>query len=167
MKTSKAKTSKAILCVLSTSALSITTAVAATTVNYVDPDKYADMPFSSWDKERVQKALTEHFEKLGAKLPAGQNLKIDVTDIDLAGHPEPGAHRPNDFRILRGRADWPRMNFRYSIESQGAVVKSGEASVSDMNYLQSFNRYSSNEYLRYEKRMLDEWFRKEILTAKQ
>jgi Protein of unknown function (DUF3016) len=161
------KTSKAIFSVLSITALSITSVFAATTVNYIEPDKYSDMPFSSWDKERVQKALTEHFEKLGAKLPSGQNLKIDVTDIDLAGNPEPGAHRPNDFRILRGRADWPRISFRYSVESQGGVVKSGEASVADMNYLQSFNRYSSNEYLRYEKRMLDEWFKKEVLAAKQ
>jgi hypothetical protein len=136
---------------------------AATTVNYIAPEKFADMPFSHFDKERVQKALTEHLEQLGAKLPAGQNLKVDITDIDLAGEPQPGAHRASDFRVLRGGADWPRIELRYTIESQGSVVKNGEAKLSDMNYLRSFNRYSSNEYLRYEKRMLDEWFKNQVM----
>ena len=67
------------------------------------------------------------------------------------------------FAVLRGAADWPRMQLKFSVESSGKAVKSGEVSLSDMNYLRNMNRYPNNEPLRYEKRMLDLWFEKEIL----
>ena len=65
----------------------------------------------------------------------------------------------HDIRVLKGGADWPVIKLRYSVESQGKVLRSGEARVADMSYLTHTNRYSSNEPLRYEKRMLDEWFK--------
>ena len=135
-------------------------AVAAVTVTFTQPENYVDMPFSSWEKDTVMKDLRGHFDKLGAKLPQGQDLKVEVLDIDLAGQIEPRTRGTHDFRVLRGRADWPTIQLRYSIESQGKVVKSGEARINDMNYLQNqISRYSANESLRYEKRMLDEWFK--------
>ena len=135
-------------------------AVAAVTVTFTQPENYVDMPFASWDKDTVMKDLQGHFNKLGAQLPQGQDLKVEVLDIDLAGQIEPRSRGTHDLRILRGRADWPTIQLRYSIESQGKVVKSGEARVKDMNYLQNhINRYSANEPLRYEKRMLDDWFK--------
>ena len=135
-------------------------AVAAVTVTFTQPENYVDMPFASWEKDTVMKDLQGHFNKLGAKLPQGQDLKVEVLDIDLAGQIEPRSRGTHDLRILRGRADWPTIQLRYSIESQGKVVKSGEARVNDMNYLQNhINRYSANESLRYEKRMLDDWFK--------
>ena len=135
-------------------------AVAAVTVTFTQPENYVDMPFAPWEKDTVMKDLQGHFNKLGAKLPQGQDLKVEVLDIDLAGQIEPRSRGTHDLRILRGRADWPTIQLRYSIESQGKVVKSGEARVNDMNYLQNhINRYSANESLRYEKRMLDDWFK--------
>ncbi len=140
-------------------------AVAATTVTFVAPDKYADMPYGAHEKDRVKAALKEHFEKLGAKLPDAEDFKVEILDIDLAGERDYRANRPQDFRILRGGADWPKMELRYSVEAQGKVLTSGTAQLSDMNYLQSFNQYSSNEFLRYEKRMIDEWFKKSVMGA--
>jgi hypothetical protein len=35
-----------------------------------------------------------------------------------------------------------------------------------MMYQQQLNRYSSGDPLRYEKRMLDDWFKKEVLHGK-
>jgi hypothetical protein len=133
---------------------------AAVTVTFTQPENYVDMPFAPWEKDVVMKDLRGHFDKLGAKLPQGQDLKVEVLDIDLAGQIEPRSRGTHDLRILRGRADWPMIQLRYSIESQGKVVKSGEARVNDMNYLQNqISRYSANEPLRYEKRMLDDWFK--------
>jgi hypothetical protein len=135
-------------------------ASAAVTVTFTQPENYVDMPFSPWEKDAVMKDLRAHFDKLGAKLPQGQNLKIDVLDIDLAGQIEPRTSGTYDLRVMRGRADWPTIQLRYSVEAEGKVIKSGESRVNDMNYLQSrINRYSTNESLRYEKRMLDEWFK--------
>jgi hypothetical protein len=146
-------------------AASIQFAHAASTaeVKFIKSESFADMPFSHHGRDDVMNELQQHFARLGAKLPAGQTLKIEVNDIDLAGRIEPNQIGHNsDMRILRGGADWPSMKFSYTIESQGKVIKSGAADISDMNYLRSFNRYNANEPLRYEKKMLDEWFRKEI-----
>ena len=141
-------------------ALAAAQAGAAVTVTFTKPEAYVDMPFPSWEKEQVMKHFREHFDKLGKQLPAGQDLKIEVLDIDLAGQIEPRSRGTHDIRILRGGADWPTMQLRYSLESQGKVLKSGDARINDMNYLQNhISKYSSNEPLKYEKRMLDEWFK--------
>ena len=133
---------------------------AAVTVTFTQAKDYVDMPFAPWDKERVMKDLTKHFDKLGAQLPQGQDLKIEVLDIDLAGRIEPRLSFGHEIRILRGGADWPMIQLRYSVESEGKVLRSGEARVADMTYLNHFNRYPASEPLRYEKSMLDDWFRK-------
>jgi hypothetical protein len=136
---------------------------AGASVMFTDPDRYTDMPFAQWDRADVLKQVEEHFAKLAKSLPPGQDLKVEVTDIDLAGNVDYARGAARDLRVLRGTADWPRMQLKFSVESGGKTVKSGEASVSDMNYLRNMNRYPNNEPLRYEKRMLDQWFEKEIL----
>ena len=146
-------------------ALSAGAAGAAVTVTFTQPESYADMPFANWDKEQVMKDLQNHFDKMGAKLPQGQDLKVEVLDIDLAGRLDFARSSMRDIRILKGGADWPAMKLRYSIESQGKVLKSGEARVADMTYLSHFNRYPANEPLRYEKKMLDDWFEKVTAEA--
>lgn len=139
--------------------LGAVSAGATVTVTFTQPERFVDMPFSSWDKERVIKDLQTHFVKLGNQLPKGQDLKVEVQDIDLAGRIEPGRRYGHDIRILRGGADWPMIQLHYSVESEGKVMRSGDARVSDMNYLNHFNRYSASEPLRYEKKMLDDWFK--------
>ena len=139
-------------------------AIAGVTVNYIKPDAFNDMPWSANDQAEVLKNIAEHFTKLGAKLPADQDLKIDVTDIDLAGRIEPNAYygRNDYLRVLRGGADWPSMRLHYVLESKGAVLRSGDEKLSDMTYLDHYNHYTSNEPLRYEKKMIESWFLKTI-----
>lgn len=141
-------------------ALAAGAAHAGATVTYIEPDKFADVPFSPIDRERVLKDLSDHFAKLGQQLPAGQDLKVDVTELDLAGRVEPMRRSGNEIRVLRGRADWPRMHLRYSLTQDGKVVNSGEADLADMMYLDHVNQYDSGESLRYEKQMIDDWFGK-------
>ena len=151
-------------CVLSLSVAEV--ANAGVTVTFTHPEKYADMPFAQRDKQEVMDALKLHFDKLGAALPAGQDLKVDVLDIDLAGRIEPASRTSQDLRILRGGADWPVIALRYSLESQGKMFKSGEDRLSDTTYLFGHNQYASGENLRYEKRMLDRWFKKTLVAGK-
>jgi hypothetical protein len=143
--------------------LSAASALAGVTVTYVQPENYVDMPFEPWEREDVLKSLTEHFQKLGRQLPPDQNLTLEVLDIDMAGHIYPGVRSGRDIRIVRGGADWPRMRLRYTLEDHGRVVASGEAILSDMMYSQRLSRYSDGDQLRYEKRMIDDWFDKTIL----
>ena len=138
-------------------------ASAGVTVTYNEPDKFSDLPFSPWEREDALETLDGHFVKLGKGLPAGQELKVEVLDVDLAGREYPGARTGRDIRVLKGQADWPVIRLRYSLEANGQVIKSGEEQLSDMNYLHRVNRYFDGESLRYEKQIIDDWFNKTIV----
>lgn len=122
-------------------------------VDWLQPDRYADAGRSVVDRERTMQELSRHLVALGARLPDGQTLRLDVLDLDLAGEIEWNAR--GELRILRGRADWPHMTLRYTLTSGGQTLKSGEASLADMHYFFS----PRDAALAYEKRMLDRWFR--------
>jgi hypothetical protein len=134
-------------------------ASAGVTVTFSHPENYRDMPLAPWDREQILKDLSEHFALLGAKLPPGQDLRVEVVDLDLAGRIHHSFRGGNDIRVLRGGADWPRMLIRYSVESNGQVINSGEDQLRDMMYMDRINPYFDGEPLRYEKRMIDDWFK--------
>ena len=136
---------------------------AQVSVSYVKPDEFMDMPHGQIDRERVLKDFTQYFAKLDKKLPAGQQLKIEVLDIDLAGRLWPRRSGGEDIRIMNGGADWPHMKLRYTLEENGTVLRSGESDLSNMMYQQRMTRLSDSDPLRYEKQMIDDWFEKTIL----
>lgn len=128
-------------------------------VTYQEPQKFHDVPTWDADREQLLKELTQHFEKLAKQLPANQHLNVTVNDLDLAGRVEPRRYSMRDIRILRGQADWPTMSLQYSLEQDGKVIASGTENLKNMVYLDRLNRYSSGDTLRYEKPMLDDWFK--------
>jgi len=136
-------------------------ALASATVRFVDIDKMSDMPRNAHDRDSMEFVFREHLNYLSKQLPAGQVLTVDFLDIDLAGEEFPHVAL-QDIRILKGRADWPRMHLRYSVEQDGKVVSSGESRLSDPGYMMGASHYGSEAYS-YEKQMLDGWFRKEVL----
>lgn len=137
------------------------------TVNYIQPERFSDLPFTAWDREDVLKNLTEHFAKLGAKLPPDQHLRIDVTDIDLAGREVP-SRRGHDLRIIKqNSAEWPRMELHYTLERNGQTLRSGDARLSDMGFMDRIGRYSDGDTLRYERRMIDDWFYETIMPRER
>jgi Mrp family chromosome partitioning ATPase len=129
------------------------------TVTFAKPDRYSDLPMATIERDRILEEVSEHFKLLAAKLPEGQELKVEVLDLDLAGTRAPYTMGMNETRILRGEADWPMMTIRYQIMQDGKVLKSGDETIKDMAYLAKLNGYSSGDSLRYEKRMLDAWFK--------
>jgi hypothetical protein len=143
-------------------ALAAGSAAAAVTVSYIKPETFHDLPFATWERDDMLQQVTDHFTKLGESLQPGQDLRIEVTDFDPAGRIFPNARSGRDLRVLTGSADWPRMDLHYTLEQNGQVIKSGDARMADMNYQQSFNQYFDSDPLRYEKRMIDTWFTKEI-----
>ncbi|NNG24787.1 DUF3016 domain-containing protein [Telluria aromaticivorans] len=147
-------------------ALGAGAASAGVTVNYVESDKFADLPFAPWEREEVLRDLADHFAKLGKALPPGVDLKVDITEIDLAGREYPNARSGRELRVLNGMADWPMIELRYTLTSNGQVVGSGSERLSDMSYLNRISRFSDSDSLRYEKRMIDDWFNKTILQKK-
>jgi hypothetical protein len=147
-------------------ALGAGAASAGVTVNYVDSDKFSDLPFAPWERKEVLDDLAGFFGELGKALPPGQDLKVEVTDIDLAGREYPNSRSGRELRILKGGADWPIMELRYTLTSNGQIVASGQEKLTDMNYLNRINRLTDGDRLRYEKRMIEEWFNKAILHKK-
>lgn len=142
-------------------------ATAAVTVTFLQPDHYRDLPFSPIDRERVLKDLGDYFARLDKSLPPGQDLKIDVVDLDMAGRIVPNFRAGQDLRVMRGGADWPHMTLRYTLSANGQVLSSGEEQLSDMAYLDRINIYPDGDTLRYEKRMVDEWFKKKFAVDRK
>nr|WP_314628727.1 DUF3016 domain-containing protein [uncultured Janthinobacterium sp.] len=138
--------------------LASSAAWAGTQVHFNNPEQFTDLPFDQRDREDVLKQLSAHFDTLGASLKPGQSLKIEVTDVDLAGREDPGRRFGHDFRVMTGGADWPRMRLHYVLEQDGKVIGSADAALSDMSYLTRINRYGDGDKLRYEKAMIDDWF---------
>lgn len=140
-------------------------ASAGVTVKYIEPDNFADLPYSSAERKQVLRELTAHFDKLGARLPQGQELVVEVTDIDLAGRKFPNQPSGQDMRVMRGLGDAPSMNLRYALVQDGKVVRVGDAALTDTTYAQRVGRFANSDPLRTEKRMIADWFT--IATAQQ
>jgi hypothetical protein len=132
-------------------------------VKFTKPETYADVRDNMMRRDEVLATFSDHLKKLGGRLPEGQTLQIEVLDIDLAGEVWPRSSR--DIRVLRGRADWPRIKLAYTLRDGERVLRSGEEQLSDMNYMMS-SMYLANGPYAYEMRMLDRWFDERILGAK-
>lgn len=144
--------------------LAAASVAAEANVSYIKASEMTDVPRHYKDLETMEYSFTQHLKQLSEKLPAGQVLKVEFLDIDLAGDVFPRVP-VRDIRVTKGQADWPRIHLRYSIEQDGKVISSGEKKLADPNYQLSINMYQQELYA-YEKQMLDNWFRKEILPAK-
>ena len=132
-------------------------------VSYVKPDNFSDAGRSSTDRDATQKTLTAWLQKLALDLPDGQVLKVEVLDIDLAG--EIRTDQLREVRVLRGGADWPRIQLRWTLAGPAGAASAGEAQLADMSYLQHISLgEAQNDTLAYEKRMLQRWFKDTFAT---
>jgi hypothetical protein len=120
-------------------------------------------------REATFEHLNEYMNKLASALPEDQKLLMKVSDLDLAGQVWPISylglgHGGSDVRIVKN-IDIPRINFSYQLLTQsGQVVKQAEVKLKDMSFLDRSNRSFKSDSLRYEKNMLQRWFKKEFGT---
>lgn len=148
------KTILAGLCMAAASA-----AMADVTVNYIDADHYTDLPRQTVPREAALEEFTQHFQKLSMTLPPGQDLVIDVLDIDLAGHGRPTRSAAEDIRILTNSvADWPHVALRYTLSEHGKVIDSRIVELTDRVETDELHVYPAG--LRYPRdmRLLDTWW---------
>ncbi len=117
-------------------------------------------------RERTFKEFEEHFAKLAEKLPEDQTLKIEVTDVDLAGDTHVGINR---VRVIKDHYI-PRMDLSYQlVDSNNKVLLADEVKIKDMNFMTTSTLKYRSKPLAYEKKMLDDWFEdtfKDLLTKK-
>ena len=135
---------------------------AAGTVNvsFIEPERFIDARDRSRDYSSALNQISDHLKYLASRfLPDGQQLKIEITDVDLAGDLVPTPSMTDQYRRVVGESDFPRIDLRYSLEVNGKQVRSGQESLRDMDYTHQVPSYSSYDPMRYEKLLLEHWFK--------
>jgi hypothetical protein len=139
---------------------------------YVNPEKFTDVRDSLYgtDKGRDQylQVLKENIESQADKfIPAGQHLALRITDVKMAGDFEPWrGPKFMDVRIIKDIYP-PRINLEFNLtDAGGKTLKKGERQITDINFMATINNYFPDDTLRYEKQLLDDWFRNEFGRAK-
>jgi hypothetical protein len=134
-------------------------------VVFVQPQHFTDVKYSKAEQHSV--ALLGELQKFMREMgehyvPAGMQLEIKVTDIDLAGDFEPW--RGPQFDHVRITRDIypPRLSLEfYLTDGSGRVVSAGTREIRDIAYQGRLVR-PFDDYLRYEKDMLRDWFHSEF-----
>lgn len=134
-------------------------------VKWIEPEKFSDAGRGAFDRDRTLQSLGEHLQSLGRRLPDGQTLDVEVTNVELAGELEAFGRFHDEVRVLRGRADWPRISLRYTLSEGARTLASGQAELSDPNYFHRLPRAGHQGALGHEKRMLDDWVASLVATA--
>ena len=137
-------------------------------VKWDDPAKFTEIRQSSnrFEAERgdwVQQ-LAKYVQTTASKaLQPGQTLQVTFTDIKRAGDYEPWhGPRASDIRVMRDIYP-PRVTLTYTLkDAQGQVISEGERKLQDTGYLHNIGRQSDTDPLRYEKRLLDDWIRRDL-----
>ncbi|MBZ9612472.1 DUF3016 domain-containing protein [Rheinheimera maricola] len=146
-----------------------TTAVQAgeVKVTWQEPEKFTDIRPANDNRKayraRVIKKFEGFFTDMASDLPQGYQWDITVTDIDLAGDVDYFAGGAgNALRIVKDIYS-PAIKFNYVLrDKHGEEVANGEEKLRDMSFMQQLRSSNSNEEFRYEKQMLQDWFKKEL-----
>lgn len=152
-----------VAALLMTAAVAPMQAHAGTTVRFVDPARFTDAGSSGFRAADagVLAEIKAHLQRLGGRfLAPGQNLTIDILDIDRAGMEEPWrGGSMGEVRIMRGVTP-PRIKLRYVLSEKGKRPRGGEETLTDINYQMNPSARFGGDRLVHEKALLDDWFRR-------
>jgi hypothetical protein len=137
-------------------------------VRWADPATFTELRYSRnrWEAQRGDwvRQLADYLqERAGKRLAPGQRLDVELTDIKRAGDYEPWhGVQWNDVRVMRDIYP-PRISLTFTLRgADGQVLDQGERKLIDSSYLFNSSIGMSNDPLRYEKRLLDDWVRREF-----
>jgi hypothetical protein len=134
-------------------------------VVFVQPQHFTDMTYSKdfHTSGDLLDELRKFMREMGKLyVPTGMQLEIKVTNIDLAGDFELWRGPQFDHvRIIRDIYP-PRISLAFRLtDGHGDIVSAGKRTLYDVAYQQRFVR-PPDDYLRYEKALLLDWFRSEF-----
>jgi hypothetical protein len=137
---------------------------ARTDVIFDHPEKFTDVKDSDFPTDKGRDEILSRIRnylvyRTASLVPEGDRLTITFTDIDLAGDFEPWrGPQWSDVRIVKAIYP-PAFKFSYSVtDASGRVVKQGTEDIRDINF-QTRVTLDTNDSLRYEKDILDDWAR--------
>ena len=165
---------------LLTAALGVTAPLAATTtdtaparivVTWTNPAEFTDVrydtSFSRQSPEQWLGSLARYLQQRAEqRLPPGQHLDVTFTDIQRAGIYEPWrGPQWSDIRIVKDPYS-PRIDLRFTLtDANGKVVDEGTRTLRDLAFLHR-NLPLGSDPLRFEKRLLDDWLRREFPSTR-
>ncbi|TWI14128.1 DUF3016 domain-containing protein [Aerolutibacter ruishenii] len=135
-------------------------------VSWQDPQGFSEPTWGAMPVDRGQwiRPLAEHLRRQAEPMLApGERLEVELMDVNRAGEYEPGrsAAVGHDFRVVRDIYP-PRIHLRFRhLAGSGAVIAEGERRLVDVGFMQRQSIMDSDP-LRYEKRLLDDWLRREL-----
>jgi hypothetical protein len=138
------------------------TTAPRTEVIFDHPENFRDVKDSMTPTDRgrdsILDSLRSHLVKrTESMVPDGYKLTVTFTDIKLAGDFEPWrGPQWDEVRIVKSIYP-PYFKFTYQVtDPSGRVVKSGAEDINDLDF-QDRVVIDTNDPLRYEKQILDDW----------
>ena len=136
-------------------------------VDWTDPAQFTELKYShslrdthpdDW-LEPLARHLRARAERV---LPPGERLEVTFTNVERAGNYEPWrGPRLDDVRIVRDIYP-PRIDLRFRLlDANGSVLREGERNLRDSAFLMRDGAHQDDP-LRFEKRLLNDWVRKEF-----
>ncbi|UHQ20691.1 DUF3016 domain-containing protein [Lysobacter sp. KIS68-7] len=141
------------------------------TVSWTDPAQFTEIRYSTNPRlasegDWVVKLADYMAASTARAVPAGDKVDVQILDIQRAGQYEWSYGATSDLRILRDTYP-PRIQLRFRhLDANGNVVAEGDRKLADLAYLMSPPPLPSSDTLRYEKRMIDQWVRREFVTRR-
>ncbi|GGK14669.1 DUF3016 domain-containing protein [Luteimonas terricola] len=137
-------------------------------VSWADPSGFTEIRhsrnrFEARRGDWVRDIARHLARRAGDVLGPGERLEVEITDIKRAGDFEPGAGRGDHVRVVRDIYP-PRIHLSYSRhDAAGNVVDGGERELTDLGFLQrGVGMVSMSDPLRHEKRLIDDWVRRDL-----
>jgi hypothetical protein len=142
-------------------------------IEFIEPKNFTDIRPSNQSRAHFTKQVltqfSEYFDEIAQKLPDGQVLDVNVTDIDLAGDTRSArfsfSSMMDEVRVIE-RIFFPRLEFEYELkDSKGQVLQAQAVSIKDMNFMNRNFISHNRDRFPYEKRLLDEWYRDTFIQS--
>lgn len=143
-------------------------------VRWDDPANFSEIRYSHnrFESKRGNwvERLAKHVRKYATpRLPAGERLDVNITDIELAGDYEPWRGiQFQDTRFIREIYP-PRITLSFTrTGANGEVIAQGERKLVDHGFMMgSTTAGLGSDPLRYEKAMLERWLASELPKSRQ
>jgi len=141
-------------------------------VTFASPEKYTDVRdgYTPTDvgRQGILDQIRDYMKVQGQNyVPAGQTLSVTFTDIDLAGDFEPwrGGTNNMDIRVIKDVYP-PRIDLTFRLTGpDGAVIKEGKRQLRNLAFMADY-AINPRDTLRYEKKLLEDWFKNDIEAKK-
>jgi hypothetical protein len=110
--------------------------------------------------KRIASQFEKHLQKLAEQLPEGYVLNVNFDEIDLAGDVHYGIQ---EIRVVKP-IHFPRLTISYQVKDKAGnvVLENTEAKLKDMSFMER-SRLGRDESFYFDKRLLTEWFAKDVL----